>query len=216
MFLLLCLVPMAALAAVPLAVEQETVRDVTTIENPEARQVFYGTMASFPHTYEIVAVKPFRLYAEVRMPDVAESPQNVSGIIIREKRIRGVEEVARMKAVHADWERVHEPFEDEWYWKGGVYTGDAEAGVYRIEVSTPTNVEPYVLIIGTEERDEGVGYIERVKRVVAIKQFVGKSAFAALGVRTVYLPPLVLMVLGGVGYLFWRQYRRRGAVKDVV
>jgi len=53
-FLLLCLVPMAALAAVPLAVEQETVRDVTTIENPEARQVFYGTMASFPHTYEIV------------------------------------------------------------------------------------------------------------------------------------------------------------------
>lgn len=35
-FLLLCLVPMAALAAVPLAVEQETVRDVTTIENPEA------------------------------------------------------------------------------------------------------------------------------------------------------------------------------------
>ncbi len=193
------------LAHVPTVVLQTSLHDVYSIDDPTLSQAFYGTQSGFPHTYEIRVKEPFLLRAEVLIPDTDKATENVTGIIIKETGRQGrVEEVARMLAKDASWESFYEFWGGDTYRRGGVFEREVEPGVYRIEVSTPDNESPYVLVVGTREEWGGVGYFEMVGRIADVKEFFGKSKFRIIESPLVYIP-LFIVTLAVLFFI----YRRR-------
>jgi hypothetical protein len=205
----LFLSPMSAYAHIPHSVEQTSVIDIDPITDPTLSQAFYGTLDGFPHTYEIRAKEPFTLHVEVLIPDIESATENVSGIVIRETGKKGrVVEVARILAKDATWESFYEFWGGDTYRKGGVYEAEVEAGVYRIEVSTPENTAPYVLVVGNREEFGAIGYFETIRRLMEVKEFFGKSKFTVIVSPLVFIPLTIL--IGVVSILYW--YRRRTSV----
>ncbi len=197
-------------AHVPVLVEQTSLHDIVTIEEPEISHAFYGTMNSFPHTYEIRSKTPFHLFVQVLMPDIASSKNNVSGIIIKETGKGGrVEEVARLLARDAMWDTFYEPIGADSYRTGGTFERDVEPGVYRIEVSTPDNLDKYVLVVGKNEDSSEIGYFETIRRIAGVKAFYGRSKIFVVLSPLVYVPLLVLCAVGGVIWFVKRRHRNQ-------
>lgn len=194
-------------AHAPFLVTQESLHDIVLIERPEVSRAFYGEMQGFPHTFEIRTTDPFHLYVEVLMPDIDSSKNNVSGIIIKETGNKGrVEEVARLLAKDATWESFYEPFGGDSYRRGSSFERDVDPGVYRIEVSTPDNLEKYVLVVGKIEDSSEVGYFETVRRLTEVKAFFGKSKLRIIESPLVFVPLLVILSIGGA---LWYVRKRR-------
>lgn len=193
-------------AHTPFLVTQQSLHDITSITEPEHSRAFYGELTGFPHTYEIRAEKPFHLFAQILVPDIDSSKNNVSGIIIREVEGSGrVTEVARFLAKDAKWDTVYEPFGGDSYRNGGVFEQDVDRGVYRIEVSTPDNVEKYVLVVGVVEGQDDVGYFETIRRIAEIKTYFGKSKLLTIQSPLVYVPLLILLGMGLLGVWFYKR-----------
>ena len=205
--LLVYIVPLCSFAYVPELVEPTSVSDVYLVESPEQEKMFFGDMASFPHTYEINSIKPFNLYVEIRMPDIESSENNMAGIIIRQKGRGGVDEVVRMNPNDAEWSVVRESFENEEYRVGPIFDSELDGGIYRVEVSTPDNVEKYVLIMGKEDSNSDIDYFGKVSAIADVKEFFDKSKLTALWTRTVLVPGLLLV--GFFGLLLYLYKKRR-------
>ena len=184
---------------VPVLVTKESPVDKIQIEDPELSQAFYGSMHGFPHTFEIVATKPFTLFTQILVPDIDSSKNTISGIIIKELKSGRVEEVSPLTAKDAAWEKSYEPFGGDTYRKGPSFEGNLEPGVYRIEVHTPDNLEKYVLVVGKRE-DLTLGYLELLRRVTEVKEFFEKSQFRIIESPLVYIPLILLISAVGVWY----------------
>ncbi len=204
-FLTLVFLPLGdASAYVPVIVDQTSLHDIETIADPTLSQAFYGTLDAFPHTYEIRAKEPFTLHVEVLIPDIETATENVSGIIIKETGKQGrVVEVDRLLGSDATWESFYEPWGGDSYRRGETYTDSVEAGVYRIEVSTPDNKSPYVLIVGTEERFGELGYFETIGRIMEVKRFFGEPSLMVIVSPLVYVPLLILCIL--IAFFIYRR-----------
>ncbi len=203
---LLALLPLGDVSAhVPVIVDQTSLHDIEAINDPTLSQAFYGTLDAFPHTYEIRAKEPFSLHVEVLIPDTLKATEDVSGIIIKETGKQGrVIEVSRLLASDATWESFYEPWGGDRYRRGGTYTASVEAGVYRIEVSTPDNNTPYVLVIGDREDFGTLGYFETIGRFMEVKQFFGKSSFMVIASPLVFVPLFIFLT-----FLVYFIYRKR-------
>lgn len=192
-------------AHVPVVVEQESQQQIFQIEDPVRSQSFYGDFQDFPHTYQVISGTDFRLFVKVLVPDITSSENNVSGIIVRQNENGGVTEIARLRARDASWEQFHEPYGNDSYRRGGSFDGTLEPGSYLIEVSTPDNVEKYVLSVGYEERFVISDYFTTVKEIARVKQFFGKPWIFVFESPVVYIP--TVLIFGIIGVLWW--YRRK-------
>ncbi len=193
-------------AFIPEVIEQSSLHDITRIEEPEQARVFYGVLNDFPHTYEIRATEKFHFFAEMWVPEISTAENVVSVIVIREVGEKGrVKEVSRILAKDATWGSFYEPILGDRYRKGGVFETDLDPGVYRIEVSTPNNLEPYALVIGTKDSLFPVGYFNMLGRIADVKIFFGKSTLSVVQSRYVYIP---LLVLGLLAVVYWIIRRR--------
>lgn len=193
------------------AIMQESLLDITTIEDPVRAQTFYGDLVDFPHTYQIVSTKPFHLFVQIKVPDIESSTDNLFGIIIKEPVGKGrVQEVARLKGSGTAWESSFEWWGFDSYRNGPSFEQDLGPGTYRIEVSTPDNRDKYVLSVGTQS-EVSFNYFDMVRRAMDVKVFFGKSRL-----RVVESPLVFVPVLGIGGFVaFW--YRRRvSTVRDVI
>ncbi len=218
-FLTFFVMPVSVSAHVPVIVTQDSLHDIKQVSAPEASQAFYGSLSGFPHTYEIRTKEPFTLHVEVLIPDIESADTIVSGIIIKETGNRGrVEEVARLLARDASWETFYEPWGGDRYRRGGSFEREVEPGVYRIEVSTPDNLSPYVLVIGKEEGILDVGYFETLRRLIEVKHFYGKSAFRIVESPLVYVPLLIIALAIGLFFAIrrWKKKRLQDAPGEVV
>jgi hypothetical protein len=192
--------------SVPVMVTPESVNDVYAITDPRTKAAYYGVLDGFPHTFEIKAEEPFTLSTQVLVPDIPSAKNLVSGIIIREVGFRGrVAEVSRMLARDASWESFYEPWGGDHYRRGTEFTKELEAGVYRIEVSTPDNNSPYTLIVGTEKGFSSFGYFKTIGGLGEVKAFFGKSQLRVVESPLVYVPLGVLIV----GVFVYSRHRRR-------
>lgn len=198
-------------ASAPEVVVQKSLSDITIINDPVRAQTFYGTLVDFPHTYQIVATKPFHLFVQMKVPDIDASANNLFGIIIKEPAGKGrVEEIVRLKGQDASWESSRDWWSMDSYRNGPLFDQDLGPGTYRIEVSTPDNREKYVLAVGTRN-ELSFNYFETVGRLMDVKVFFGKSR-----IRIVE-SPLVFVPLLGVGGLLILWYRRRvPTTRDVI
>lgn len=195
-------------AHTPFIITQSSLSDITTIQNPEVRKAYYGTMTGFPHTYQIISPHSFLLTVEVLVPDAASRKNNVSGIVVREVEGSGrVTEVARLRAAEASWKPFFEFVGGDSYRRGPRYEAEVEAGTYRIEVHTPDNVEKYVLITGSIEDHSELGYLERLSRIMEVKAFLGKSRFSVVVSPLVYAPLLVFLFAASALFFMRRKVR---------
>ncbi len=197
-------------AHVPYLISQTSLHDITQIEDPHISKAYYGTLEGFPHTYEIISTEPFLLFAEILIPDIHESEPIVSGIVIREVGTSGrVSEVDRLLATESEWNSFYEPFGGDSYRRGASILKEVEAGIYRIEVTTPNNDEKYVLVVGKEEKFGEIGYFETLKRMIEVKAFFGKSKLRIVESPFVYIPLVILCI----GLLVWN-YKRRHRIQS--
>lgn len=205
--LFLCASPV--FAHTPVIVNQSSLTDIATIADPTLSQVFYGRLMGFPHTFEIKAETTFTLAVEILVPDIEEAVDNVNVIIIKElPDDGGVTEVARLLAKEATWETFWEPYGADSYRQGGTFSEEVPPGVYRIEVSTPDNREPYALVVGTREDFGALGYFETVKRVWEMKGLYGKSRLSIIASPLLYVPIGILWL---IGCLWWLRRMRNKA-----
>lgn len=196
-------------AYVPVVVEPGLQSEMYGIDDPVRKHYYYGMLQNFPHTYEVVITEPLVLSVLVMVPDMEGALNTVNGIIVkREGRQGSVREVARLLATEASWEPVYEPWGGDAYRRGTSFTETVDPGTYRIEMSTPDNASPYVLVVGTETGRGDVSYIEMIRRVKDVKEFYGRSPLMVIVSPYVYVPLLLLFFIIGGTIVYRRRYSR--------
>lgn len=201
--------PVATFAAVPLVVAPETVNDIRTIEEPEVEQLFFSDLNNFPQMYRIVAEEPFTLSLEVRVPKIEQAQTIIHGIVLRQLHRGGVEEITRLMPNDVVWEDSFDIALGESYLRGPSFETELPAGEYLIEMSTPDNDMPYIMKIGYAKGNLGVGYVEMLGRIKAVKTFYGHSAFALITSAYMYVPLLCFLLLASVGALGIRRHFKK-------
>jgi len=146
---------------------------------------------------------------EIRVPDIEGVVKNISGIIIKEKNTGGVEEVSRLSASDATWDPIYEYFDGNSYLLGPSFESRVQAGVYRIEVNTPDNLEKYVLVIGRADSTEKIGFFEKISRIADTKVFFGKSQVMIIESPLVYKSLIVLIFTLIIIFVIVRKLKRR-------
>jgi hypothetical protein len=134
--------PYTATAHQPRVVESEQI----VVSNPEISKAYYGKLSGKPHIYTIFATEEFDFYINVLVPDIEGQKKAVSVEIFK-----GGESIVVVDASKNEWEKFFEPFGQSTYWKGPEYRKRAEAGEYKILISSNEKNIKYSLAIGEIE-----------------------------------------------------------------
>lgn len=201
------LLPPVAHAFVAIEETVPTQYEIITIQNPEIEQLLLGELTDAPEMFEIVSEVPFTLTAEIRaIPNTSgTSLPQLSGIIIRQKEIRGVEEVARLNSSDAPWTALTDPDSGLVYQAGPYFSEPVDAGTYRIEVSNPNNQGKYLLIIGNQ-KDE-LGYFESLANIKRVYAFYDLSTIRMISSPYIHYPLGVLLIISAIAGIWY--YRRQ-------
>ena len=146
---MLLLLPSLALAHQPRITENR----LTQVPDPEISKAYYGELKGEPDDYVIKASKPFNLYVNVLVPDIAGQKKDVSVVVIKDGNAD--KPLTVLDGIHFEWKKFYEPFGADTYWMGPEYKTHAEAGTYEIRVSSPNNNSKYSLAIGEIEAFDG-------------------------------------------------------------
>jgi hypothetical protein len=142
--------------------------------------VYYSELEGFPHTYILNLTDATYVGAHVLVPDIEESKNNMSGLIVERVERGRVREVARLRPAEALWEEYFDSTTRDTYRRGSSYGASLEPGEYIVEVSTPDNYGKYVLALSAEPELDLGGYIKGVATIARIKEFFGKSQLSIL------------------------------------
>lgn len=185
--------------------------EVITIENPEIEQLILGELQDAPEMFEVVSENPFTLTFEIRaVPDTDATTPQLSGIVIKQKEIRGVEEIARLNATDSNWELVTDSASGLRYQTGGYYSESVEAGTYRIEISSPNNQGKYMLLVGNSPDENG--YFASLSDVKMVYQFYGLSVLRMFSSPYVHYPLGIIVLLGLIGGTwYWQRNQKHHA-----
>lgn len=152
-----------------------------------------GELENAPEMYEIKIEATSTLAVELRAVPMAETESTFSGIIIRQKETRGIEEVARLEAREAKWNRLLDGQTGLPYLAGSFYSETVSPGTYRIEVSNPNNQGKYLLLIGTNNDEEG--YFASLRAVITTYEFYGESKLKLFNSPYVHYPLGILILI---------------------
>jgi hypothetical protein len=196
--------PLCAFAYGSVIAEFQSQTVIVPIENPNDAQEFFGHLLGFPQTFyfEVKQSLPFK--AEVFVGDVPSQKNDVSIIIVKQEK-RGVSEVGRTLVTTQSWKPVYDRMLVESFRNGGALNADLQPGKYKLEVSSPNNEGIYRLVLGTDKIHRG--YFANVQALFAVKSLFGHSKFGTLLSPLLYIPLLVLSIIGG---LFFIHKKRRG------
>lgn len=192
-------IPFALFASTVSVVEPGSVREVIPIKEPEQKQVFYGQLQNFPHTYEFVAKEGTHLYVRVEIP---KQETHLKSLIVTREELRGVSEVGRVSYNTSQWTSVRDPSLGRTFSQADALETDLEGGIYRIEVSSPENIGKYRLIVGTQDQESGL--LSHMREAFVASQFLGGNPFSALRSPIIYTTVIVLVLLG---YVVRRVYK---------
>ena len=195
--------PIVALAMPVTVTEQSAPYELVPVEStPGVQSSFVGELTGSPIMYELIADEPFTFTAAVRQLSNKEQ-QPFSLIVIRQNdRGGGVQEVARMNVDPGEWTRARDGQVGLSFATSPAVSEPVEAGIYRVEVSTPENDGKYQLLLGDLEAD--LGYMEELRAARTTQAFFGYGFIMMLGSRLVYIPLLLGIVLFGM-YRVWHR-----------
>lgn len=160
--------------------------------------IILGELLDAPEMFELVVDATSTLTLGVRAVPASEPQPIFSVLIIKQKEIRGIEEVARLSATDVSWNRLVDGSTGLPYLNGPNFSETITPGTYRIEVSNPNNQGKYSLVLGSGDDDQS--YIESLKAVLTTYEFYGTSKFKLFNSPYVYYPigVLVLFIIMGV------------------
>ena len=107
---------------------------VQLVGDTQTSKVVLGELQDAPEMFELVINATSTLALEVRAIPTGNTQPIFSGIIIKQKAIRGIEEVARMSATDATWDRLVDSSTGLPYLAGPYFSETVTPGTYRIEV----------------------------------------------------------------------------------
>lgn len=182
--------------------------DIVTISTEElGQQYFLGSLEDFPEMFEVVLEATSTLTLAIRaVPTEDQKTPQLSGIVIRDKAVRGVEEIARLKADEASWLPVRDTLSGLVYLTGGKFEAEVPPGTYRIEVSTPNNVGKYILVFGSDA--ESAPYGITLASVADTYEFYGVSKIGMIRSPLLLYPLGIAVVLALFGATWYWQRRR--------
>lgn len=186
--------------------------EIITVQNPEVEQLILGELEGDPEMFEIVSEEPFTLTFEIRaVPDMqAGANPQLNGIIIKQKEIRGVEEIARLNAVDSSWNIVSDKSTGLVYQAGGYYSEEVGPGTYRIEISSPDNVGKYMLLVGANTDENG--YFASLSDIKMVYQFYGLPTLRMFSSPYVHYPLGIIILIGLIaGTWYWQRKKKRHA-----
>ncbi len=200
--LLLLSLPATGLAYTVVSHESEIPYEVLKLETPiTERQFIVGELNGFPEMIEFTTDTESALQVSLLALPGTTTP-NYGGIIVRVLEPRGVEEVARLKPAEATWESFREPVSKLSFLVGPAFETIIASGTYRVEVSTPENFGKYVIVVGSDDINHGYGATWAA--VSTLYEFAGVTKLGMVRTSLVYVPLLILIILGGFGYTVYR------------
>jgi hypothetical protein len=152
--LFLLLAPIAQ-AYNPTKIEVEEPFTVVVIPMDETgqRQSYLGTLESFPHLYEFTLAEATTLQIQTRQRAQADAePVNLILLAVNPDTER-ISEIVRLNTPITERTRDFVGGLGITVIESDVVEVDLEAGVYRLEVSTPLNQRPYELDFGIASND---------------------------------------------------------------
>lgn len=174
--------------------------------NNGVTQVILGELQDVPEMFEIIVEATSTLRIEMKaVPTAAEQP-TFSGIIIKQKEIRGIEEVARLSATDAVWNEMVDAATGLLYLAGPVFSETVTPGTYRIEVSNPSNQGKYLLVIGTNSDDES--YLASLRAVSQTYEFYGTNKIKLFNSPYVHYPLGIALLLILIGIIVYKTRHR--------
>ncbi len=175
---------------------------VTIVTDPETSKAYYAQLSGEPQVYRISATKPFALYVNVLVPDIAGQKKDVSAVIIKDGDAE--HPLAVLDGTTFAWTRFWEEFGRNWYWEGPEYKATAEAGEYEVRVWSSNNDSKYSLAIGEAELFDAKESVNALHLIPQIKKdFFNESPISFLLSPFGFGYVFVMFVLAGVfGFLY--------------
>ncbi|MCU0678257.1 MAG: hypothetical protein MUF19_01565 [Candidatus Pacebacteria bacterium] len=186
--------------------------EVLILEQPiTERQLVAGELEGYPEMIEFTTDTETTLRVSLLGLAGSTTP-NFGGIVVRVREPRGVEEVVRLKPADATWESVREPVSKLSFLLGPEFETTIASGTYRVEVSTPENFGKYLIVLGEEDVHHGYG--ATWSAVSTLYEFAGVTKLGMVRTSLVYVPLLILLILGGFGYTIYRTRDRLPFLKQ--
>ena len=150
--LLICLLatiffPAAAFAHLPRLVGSG---DLTEVSRPEISQAFYGELSNAPHFFEIKIDRPQDLYLNILVPDIKDIKKDISAELYRQAGA-DKQSLKILDGSDFSWQKFHEEFANDDYFKGPEFKTEVPAGTYVVKVFSPRNTGKYVFVVGETE-----------------------------------------------------------------
>lgn len=204
-FLLLFAIP--AIAFVAEKTEVSKTYEVVELDYaPEVKQAYVGNLDNYPVMYEMSSDEPFKLTTQVwQRYRSGNEPAPLSLIAVSvNKDETGVTEVARLRPSKDDWVLYKDKKLGMTFWVAPKMEEEVEAGVYRVEVSTPNNQGDFMVVFGDIEQN--AGYFKTLSSIRIVQNNFGYGIFRMLLASPVYYTLGIIFLLLAF-YKTW-QYRK--------
>ena len=195
------IVPLMALASV-VVYEVGEVGDAYPLPDEVSEHRLLGELTDQPHMYTFTLTATTTLQVEMRSIH-NDSDFLYTGILVKQRPRRGVEEIVRLSAPVDSWEQYRDTVTKTQYLRGPKETLELIPGTYFFEVSTPINTGKYMVVFGEGALSGGV--VSRLQATRAIQRFHGHSSLRMLLLWQVLLP--LVFVCIGVVYVYMRRNR---------
>lgn len=202
----------ALILALPLSLgaQELTIVDSaeTRVQDAQQYRAYYGELTGAPHVFTFnVPSDSYTVKAIVLTPDTADVGTDVVAEMISDKNPG--ESFARVDGGMIEWQRFFDTSGRDSYLAGPMLEATLTTGSYRIQVSSPDNMGPYVLVFEGEDGFSLGQIFSRFGALPTIKsEFFGKSALEAYTTPLLLWPVVTTLIMLAVVIILLIVYRR--------
>lgn len=202
-----------------LAHQPRIVKDkLTIVQDPEISKAYYGELNGTSDFFRIESDKPFKLYANILVPDVENVKKDISVQIMKmidEKENKIF--VYLLDGKSFAWTSYYEKFGGDNYFMGPEVKKDLEAGIYDLQVFSPDNKGGYALAIGEKEEFPVKEIINTIFTLPELKKnFFSRSPLTAFFNYTglflggfIIIIVIALYILYRIIRMIYRRYNKK-------
>ncbi len=179
---------------------------VIHIPDPDTSRAYYGELAGAPAVYTISSTQDFSLYLGILSPYLPDARKDFTVTVINAAGAT----IAKLSVPASEWQKWHEEFAGDTYWKGPEFKQTVPAGIYTVFVSNSDNIGEYVLAPGEAEVFTLAGTPSTIQQIYLVKtRFFGKpwySVFQGI-IGKALLGVIVLLCL--ITFFLYKRFQKR-------
>lgn len=184
------------------------------VTDPEISKAYYAELLGKPQNYFIKSDKPFNLYINLTVPDIAGQRTDFSYYVFKDGNFDYP--ITEFFGGNFEWSKFWEKFGRDSYLEAGSYQMEQEPGEYKIQVINSDYTGKYVLAIGEKENFDLKETVNAINLIPKIK----KNFFNESPVNFILSPfgwgyILIMFVLAFVFGFIYRLLMRKLAKNSV-